>query len=78
MKCTPKEIRELTIRIRQGDEQAAMHLCTCFMPEIRFATRYSNRMQSDAIQEVCDVLVCKAMAQKSRWMESKSRVDVFL
>ena len=66
MNCTSTEIHQLTIRVRQGDEEAALQLCACLMPEIRFATRYSHRMQSDAIQEVCNVLICKTMAQKAR------------
>lgn len=72
MRCTPKQIHELTIQIRQENEQAAVQLCQCFMPDIRFATRFSNRMQPDAIQEVCGILICKAMAQKnySEWNQN--------
>lgn len=65
MKCTPEHIHELEIQIQHGSEAAAMELCKCFMPEIKAATRSSGRMQTDAIQEVCETLIIQAIAQNS-------------
>lgn len=72
MRCTPEQVHELTVQIRQGEEEAVVRLCDCFMPDIRFATRFSNWMQPDAIQEVCVILICEVAKKNKKiyqWVE---------
>ncbi len=65
MRCTQEHIHDIEIQIQNGDNSAAVELCRCFMPEIKASTRFAGRMQSDAIQEVCSVLVSKAIEHNS-------------
>ncbi|RIV26401.1 hypothetical protein D2Q93_04315 [Alicyclobacillaceae bacterium I2511] len=64
MKRSPQQIHDLLLQVRRENWQSIGPLCQGFMPEIRRATRLSGRMQPEAIQEVCEILIREVITKK--------------